>query len=300
MRGRRYLSLFPYVCCTPFPPSRNHLRFAELTEATDLFFLETWTFESHHTGRRVRENHLGVTLLFLTDDWIDKQPHGKGVGLSGRITSIVRGATSPTAGSPVEEMLNEIFRAIAGSAEAEQFRCYNSGNYFALALARYALNTYLTDDELHHLHLVICERLALGVVLVALDVVSYEKEAGQNTPGNNLIERLFRHGTDGHIFTSTSAVKGYLRECIANSEARFRDGISVALADGILGTSDATFIVSGNAWWSQHVRSRQSHRHKAHLNSHFTERYNIPGNPVPSRIIEKSDTILPEPQGAIQ
>ncbi|KAJ7304585.1 hypothetical protein DFH08DRAFT_985831 [Mycena albidolilacea] len=239
----------------PFPPSRNHLRFAELTEATDLFFLETWTFESHYTGRRVRENDLGVTLLFLTDDWIDKQPHGKGVGLSGRITSIVRGATSPTAGSPVEEMLNQIFRAIAGSAEAEQFRdvrvpsyiaqyldfrCYNSGNYFALALARYALNTYLTDDELHHLHLLICERLALGVILVALDVVSYEKEAGQNTPGNNLIARLFRHGTDGHTFTSTSAVKGYLRECIANSEAQFRDGISVALADGILGTSDAS------------------------------------------------------------
>jgi hypothetical protein len=115
-----------------------------------------------------------------------------------------------------------------------------------------------------------------GVVLVALDVVSYEKEAGQNTPGNNLIARLFRHGTDGHTFTSTSAVKGYLRDCIANSEGRFRDGISVALADGILGTSDAVSrwlhalldIVSGNAWWSQHVRSRQSHRHKAQLPLH--------------------------------
>jgi hypothetical protein len=43
--------------------------------------------------------------------------------VQGRISVEVDGyQQSPTAGSPVEEMLNQIFRAIAGSAEAEQFR----------------------------------------------------------------------------------------------------------------------------------------------------------------------------------
>ncbi|KAJ7435074.1 hypothetical protein FB451DRAFT_1194858 [Mycena latifolia] len=170
----------------PFFVARNHPRFAELTEVTDLFFLETWPFESQHerdffvrcdygsfvsklipdgeSEKMIWACRAG-TLLFLTDDWIDKKPHGKGVGLSG--------------------------------------------------------------------------------VLIA---------------------RLFQHGTDGHAFTSTSTVKDYLRERIADSEARLRD-------------------VIGNAWWSQH-----------------TERYNIPGKPVPPRIIHlegKGDIIVPEPQGVI-
>jgi hypothetical protein len=101
------------------------------------------------------------------------------------------------------------------------------------------------------------------VVLIALDVASYEKEAEQNTLGNNLVARLLQHGTDGHTFISASAVKVYLRERIADSEARLREAILVALTDSMLGTSEAIrrwlhalpYIVSGSAWWSQHVRS---------------------------------------------
>jgi hypothetical protein len=46
------------------------------------------------------------------------------------------------------------------------FRSYNSGGYFALGLARYALNIYLTDDELEVPRLVVCERLALGTPVI--------------------------------------------------------------------------------------------------------------------------------------
>jgi hypothetical protein len=42
------------------------------------------------------------------------------------------------------------------------FRCFNSGGYFALALARYALDIYLTDEELQNKLLAMAERLALG------------------------------------------------------------------------------------------------------------------------------------------
>ncbi|KAJ7354060.1 isoprenoid synthase domain-containing protein [Mycena albidolilacea] len=323
-----------------FPLARNHLRFAELIEATDSFFLETWPFESQRERDLLVQCHYGSfiskiipdgdfekmiwacrasTLLFLTDDWIEKQPHGKGSGLSDRIARIVRGEMDPTAGSLVEEMLNQIFRAIEGNTEVEQFRqlshltceclrlqdmpayenitkyldfrSYNSGGYFALGLARYALNIYLTDDELEVPRLVICERLALDAIVMENDVASYEKEAEQNTLGNNLVARLLQHGTDGHTFTSASTVKVYLRERIADSEARLREAIPVALTDTMLRTSDAVrrwlhalpYIVSGSAWWSQH-----------------TGRYNIPGKPVPRRIIYlegKGDIIVPEPQG---
>lgn len=42
------------------------------------------------------------------------------------------------------------------------FRCYNSGGYFGLALARYTLDIYLSDDELQSPLVAECERLTLG------------------------------------------------------------------------------------------------------------------------------------------
>jgi hypothetical protein len=42
------------------------------------------------------------------------------------------------------------------------FRRYNSGGYFALALPRYALDIYLTGEELQNPLLAKCEPFALG------------------------------------------------------------------------------------------------------------------------------------------
>jgi hypothetical protein len=47
-------------------------------------------------------------------------------------------------------------------AEYLDFRCFNSGGYFALALARYALDIYLTDEELQNKLLVTAERFTIG------------------------------------------------------------------------------------------------------------------------------------------
>jgi hypothetical protein len=93
------------------------------------------------------------------------------------------------------------------------------------------------------------------------DVASYEKEVQQNTLGNNLVAILLRHGFEGHVFGSPSAVKAYLRGRIADTEAELHRGISVALADSSLGASRAVrdwlraipYLVSGSVWWSQQV-----------------------------------------------
>jgi hypothetical protein len=47
-------------------------------------------------------------------------------------------------------------------AEYLDLRCFNSGGYFALALARYALDIYLTDEELQNKLLVTAERFTIG------------------------------------------------------------------------------------------------------------------------------------------
>jgi hypothetical protein len=52
--------------------------------------------------------------------------------------------------------------AYRGIPEYLAFRSFNSGGYFGLALARYALDIYLTDEELQNPLLAVCERLALG------------------------------------------------------------------------------------------------------------------------------------------
>ncbi|KAJ6556846.1 isoprenoid synthase domain-containing protein [Mycena vulgaris] len=322
------------VVCT-FPPARDHIRAAEIRAATDSFFLDNWPFASQEerdlfvrcdfasfTSKFIPDGEFEKmilasrvnALLFLTDDQVEKQP---GSGLSDRIAGIVRGEMVPRTGSSVEQLINRIFRGIEASTGDQQytqfsrltceclrnqdtpvyqniseyldFRAFNSGGYFGMALARYALDIYLTDEELRNPLLAVCERLALEAIVMENDVASYEKEAQQNTLGNNLVAILLQHGVNGQTFKSPSAAKAYIRGQIADTEARLHDSISVALADGILGTSDVfrawlraiPYLVSGNTWWSQQ-----------------TGRYNIPGKPVPRRVVHLEgvgDIICSEP-----
>jgi Leu/Phe-tRNA-protein transferase len=110
MRGRNPTTMSTLV--SAFPPARNHIRADELIAATDSFFLETWLFASQEErdlfvrcdyGSFISksESHTSFlthslaqatfavipdgefekmiwacrasTLLFLTDDWIEKQ-----------------------------------------------------------------------------------------------------------------------------------------------------------------------------------------------------------------------------------
>jgi hypothetical protein len=50
-------------------------------------------------------------------------------------------------------------------AEYLDLRCFNSGSYFSLALARYALDIYPTDEELQNKLLVTAERLGEWIVV---------------------------------------------------------------------------------------------------------------------------------------
>ncbi|KAJ6536351.1 isoprenoid synthase domain-containing protein [Mycena capillaripes] len=301
----------PTVVST-FPPARNHARAEELIAATDFFVLDRWPFESQQERdffvscdyasfitKIIPDGEFegmvwgcrASTLLFLTDDWIERQPQGKGAGLVDRIAGIIRGEVVPRVGLAVEEMLNQIFRAIEASTGAEQyrqmshltceclrnqgsgpnrnieeyldFRCYNSGGYFALALIRYALDIYLTDEQLQNPLLATCERLALEAISMENDVMSYEKEMQQNTLANNLVAMLLQHGVDGLYFGSASAAKDHILGRVADCETKLEQAIAVARADKVFGKSDTIrkwlhalpYLVSGSTWWSQTVRN---------------------------------------------
>ncbi|KAF8147637.1 isoprenoid synthase domain-containing protein [Mycena galopus ATCC 62051] len=321
-----------------FPSAREHIRKDELTQATDSFFLETWPFQSQ------KERDLFVrfegaswfckcvpdgqfekmiwacrvnALLFLVDDLLEKNSDDQGGSdLADRVIEIIGGEVVPRTGSPVEELMNCIFRGIEASTRIEQYRQFsrltceylrhqetpvhrnipdylafrrlNAAGYFVLATARYSLELYVTDDELQNPLLAECERLTIEADAMENDVVSYEKEVQDNTLGNNLVAILLQHGVEGRAFDSASAAMVYIRELIAQHEAKLQDAISVALNDKVLGKSDAVcswlhalpYIVSGNTWWSQQ-----------------TGRYKLPGKPVPRRVIHLEgvgDIVEPE------
>lgn len=101
-----------------------------------------------------------------------------------------------------------------------------------------------------------------SVTLISTDVASYEKGLQHKTLGSNLVSILLEHGTDGFTSTSASVGKEYVRYRTSDSEAELQNSISVAPGHSSLGTSDTIrrwlqavpYIVSGNTWWSQHVR----------------------------------------------
>ncbi|KAJ6499474.1 isoprenoid synthase domain-containing protein [Mycena vulgaris] len=261
-------------------------------------------------------------VLFMIDDAIEEQVGRPGLsnrpGLSSRIIGIIRGEMVPKAGSPVEELIHRIFREIQDTTGVEHygqlsrlacefyasqseapawqniseylnFRCVHVGGYFTTALSRYALDIYLTNEELQNPLLAACERFVIDACAMENDVASYEKELQQNTVGNNLVAMLLEHGIDGRAFDTAPAVMDHIRELIADSEAKAQAALSVALADTVLGSSDSVrrwllalpYIIGGNAWWSQQ-----------------TARYNLPGKPVPRRVIHLEgvgDMVVPEP-----
>ncbi|KAJ6536246.1 isoprenoid synthase domain-containing protein [Mycena capillaripes] len=322
-----------------FPPAREHIRAKEIIAATHIFFLENWPFASQKQQdifllcnlplsicRNIPDGEFekmicackAFVVLFLTDDWIEKEFQESGVcDLNNRIAQIILGEMVPRAGYTVEELAHSVFREMEASTGVEQYRqfshraaeflgsqetrvyenlsqyldhrCLNIGGYCLTAAPRYALDIYVTDQELQHPLLAICERLAIDAISMENDVASYDKELQQTTLGNNLVAMLLQHGIDGRGFVSAFAVKVYIRERIVECEARLDSAISEALADSILGTSDTVprwlhalpYVVSGNTWWSQE-----------------TARYNLPGKPVPRTVIHLEgigDTIVPEP-----
>ncbi|KAJ6559610.1 isoprenoid synthase domain-containing protein [Mycena capillaripes] len=310
-----------------FPPARKHLRQDDLIAANDSFFLEAWPFVSPAERDFFVQWNLGSfvsktipdgdyarmiwscrvnTFFFLLDDMIEK---GAQYSLTERIVGIMHGdmvalivsiftpsktAQSPQTGSPVEEVADQIFRAMQASTGPEQYtqfcrltceylnfaflrkqepqvyrdiseyletRCVDFAGHFVLANTRYALGIYVTDEELESPLLASCEKLALDAGAMENDVVSYEKELEQNTLGYNLVAMLLQQGIDGRAFASVASVKDYIRERIADCEARLHATISAALEDEKLAMSDNVcrwllalpYIVSGNTWWSQEV-----------------------------------------------
>ncbi|KAJ6569166.1 isoprenoid synthase domain-containing protein [Mycena capillaripes] len=254
-------------------------------------------------------------LFFLLDDTLETKSEGMGSDLADRAVQLIRGDLVPR--TTVEELMNVIFRGIEASTGVEQYKQFirltcpyfhhkktpayqnipeylaarvsDVAGHFVLVMARYALDIYIGDDELQKPMLAECEKLAIDIDVLENDVISYEKEVQQNTLGNNLVAMLLQNGIEGQTFDSASGVKMYIRELIAEQEAKLHSAISVALTDEILGKSDAVrrwlralpYIVSGNTWWSQHSR-----------------RYNLPGKPVPRKVIHLEgvgDIIEPEP-----
>jgi hypothetical protein len=99
--------------------------------------------------------------------------------------------------------------------------------------------------------------------LIATDVGSYEKELQQNTLGANCIAMVLQNGANNRTFNSVLDAMSYIQGRIAEIEANLQDAITAALADSLLGKSEPVrrwlcalpYVVSGNAWWSQEVRS---------------------------------------------
>ncbi|KAJ7830777.1 hypothetical protein B0H13DRAFT_1915775 [Mycena leptocephala] len=240
------------------PPAREHIRSQEIIAASDLLFLETWPFASQNERdifvksnfaslfakvdsfpftRSFRSSEAAAipdgefekmiwtsrlaTLLWLTDDWIEREPPERMAGIiTGRLA--------------VYPMICEFLRSMP---EFLDYRRLNFGGDFILAVTRYAIDTYVTDDELQNPLLAACQTLAIGVhgprlsqcsrgiddgerwvvVLVvdngphSVDVASYEMEVQENTADNNVVTMLLKHGVDGHTFTSASAAKIYVR-----------------------------------------------------------------------------------------
>ncbi|KAJ7637384.1 isoprenoid synthase domain-containing protein [Mycena polygramma] len=308
-----------------FPPARDHDRAQELTAASNSFFLENWPFVSQEERDFFVRCNLAAlatrlmpdgefhktssackiaTLLFLADDVWENNSDAGGDFTPVRMAGLMRGELIPKPDSPVEQVVNRLFREMEANCGVDNYRQFirltrewtssqgtviprsiseymdwrgpNAAGNFGMALARYALAIFLTDEELRNPLLVVCERLVIDAVSLENDVISYEKELEQNTLGNNVVAISLQHGIDGHTFDSPSAAKNYVLKCVEDYEAKLPGAISEALADRVLGTSNAVgrwlhalpYFLGGNKWWSQE-----------------TPRYNIPGKTVPRRVI---------------
>ncbi|KAJ7678738.1 isoprenoid synthase domain-containing protein [Mycena olivaceomarginata] len=277
-----------FVC---IPPARNH---DELTAVTDSFFLDAWPFESQDqrdlfvkcgyatwVTKTIPDGEFErmiwacrvFALLSLTDDWIDQQVAvaiRPGVDHeSGENRFSARSKQPPEWNSIASLAAWRANASVQASGHAAHksileyldFRRYNSGGYFALALARYALDIYLTDEELQT-H---CSRNASvlpwntsDAIAMEKDVASYEKGLQHKTLGSNLVPYCWEHGTDGFTSTSASVGKEYVRYRTSDSEAELQNSISGGAGTRRLGTSDTI------RRWLQAV-------------PYITRRYNIPG-----------------------
>ncbi|KAJ6593310.1 isoprenoid synthase domain-containing protein [Mycena capillaripes] len=169
----------------------------------------------------------------------------------------------------------QVYRDISEYLDARRL---DAAGPFVLANVRYALDIYVTDEELESPLLASCEKLALDAWMMENDVVSYEKELEQNMLGYNLVAMLLQQGIDGRAFASAASAQDYVRKLIVDCEAKLHTAISAVLegVSGDLAISENVhrwlfalpYVVSGNAWWSQE-----------------TVRYNLPGKPVPRREI---------------
>lgn len=140
-----------------------------------------------------------------------------------------------------------------------------------------------------------------------LDIASYEKELRDGTANVNFVTFLLKHGIDGRRFVSSSAVKEYIGQIIIPElEAKLHDCLGAALKNSLGQKGDIgrwlnalPYIVSGNTWWTQLVSVHADRRHIIiHLTAPQTTRYNIPGHPVPRKIIhleDIGDIVEPEP-----
>ncbi|KAJ6570531.1 isoprenoid synthase domain-containing protein [Mycena vulgaris] len=259
--------------------------------------------------------HVNV-LFFYTDEMFESKSEDTSALLR-RMVNMMRAKTeSDESESALERMWRDIFRTFAATCttpEYEQhvrltcefisaqdpvrhsefllyleFRRVNAGGYMTFGWARYALDIYLTDQELSHPLVSKCMDLSIDLATMENDVVSYEKEMQESTSPSNLVTLILEHGADGTRFTTPFDAKMFVRKKIKQYEELLYAALSAALSDHELQKSDNArrwlaampYIVSGNAWWSQ-----------------STTRYNLPGKPVPRRTIHlegAGDVIEPE------
>ncbi|KAJ6570961.1 isoprenoid synthase domain-containing protein [Mycena vulgaris] len=152
-----------------------------------------------------------------------------------------------------------------------KFRRIDSGGYLFFAFARYALNIYLTDEELDHPMLVRCLDIAIDCTTIENDIVSYEKEILEFSMRSNETRPLLNLVDVGRQVTTPLEAQLILREEIKRHEAELYGALSTALSDKELQKSEPIqrwlaaipYVVSGNIWWSQ-----------------TCNRFNIPGKPV--------------------
>ncbi|KAJ7226915.1 isoprenoid synthase domain-containing protein [Mycena pura] len=164
-----------------------------------------------------------------------------------------------------------------------RFRRLNCAGYWVLATTQYALDLRLTDEELADPKLALCESLCVDACAmenaenhVLLDVASYDKELASGSPSANLVALLLK---EDNGLASAAAVKDHVIKIIADTEAKLHSCLDEALKNSDRRSDDFVrylyaipYIVSGNVWFSQHCK-----------------RYNIPGNPVPRKVIHLED-----------
>ncbi|KAJ6571458.1 isoprenoid synthase domain-containing protein [Mycena capillaripes] len=319
-----------------FPPARMHPRAKDMESETDAYFANAWPWRtSEERSEFLLSNLSGFvpccipdgsydralwinkanTLGFIVDDLIEVE---KNMVFERYFRGSIEGDKEPGECEPWQNVISTILRGIKASSTGDQyprfaqsfhecmitlgqqappytnleayleFRRVNAGCYWFLFMTQYALDIHLTDEELAEPKLVMCEKLCLDASTLENDVASYEKEVASGSLSNNIVATVLEHGNEGEVFVSATAVKEFIRQKIADLEVRLHGCLEDALKDSE-GRSDdfrryllaLQYIQSGNTWWSQH-----------------TKRYNIPGHPVPRKVIHLEDVgdfVEPEP-----